>query len=82
MTGDTFLLYSRVVDSSSGVRRPVVLLVDQHPSRFSVEALKFAQERDIIIIAFPANATFILQPLDVSTFSFFKRCLTHNFNDV
>jgi hypothetical protein len=47
---------------------PVLILADQHSSRFTLESASFAEEHGIDIILSPASSSHLLQPLDVSGF--------------
>ncbi|EDW77184.1 uncharacterized protein Dwil_GK22069 [Drosophila willistoni] len=46
--------------------RPVLLLMDNHVSHMSVEALDFADANGVHILSFPPHCSHRLQPLDVS----------------
>ncbi|KZW00817.1 DDE-domain-containing protein, partial [Exidia glandulosa HHB12029] len=50
-----------------------VLIVDGHGSHLTVEALEFAQEKNIDVLGYPPHTTHALQGLDVVIFSAFKR---------
>lgn len=52
--------------------RPVVLLVDGHSSHINLEVSKFCRDNSIFLYCFPAHASHILQPLDVSFFKSLK----------
>lgn len=47
---------------------PVLLLVDNHNSHLSIDALDFAHDNGITILSFPPHCTRRMQPLDVSVF--------------
>jgi hypothetical protein len=47
---------------------PVLILADQHSSRFTLESAWFAKEHGIEILLSPASSSHLLQPLDVSGF--------------
>ncbi|XP_066270839.1 uncharacterized protein [Branchiostoma lanceolatum] len=49
--------------------RPVVLIVDQHYSHFTLKVLEAAVSNNIIILGLPPHTTHFLQPLDVAIFS-------------
>ncbi|KAE8959290.1 hypothetical protein PR002_g30586 [Phytophthora rubi] len=57
------------------IKRPLVLLIDGCTSHYCVEVLEAAEKMGILLILFPANATHLLQPLDVAVFSTFKACI-------
>ena len=47
---------------------PIILYFDGHTSRISLLLSEFCREKKIVLIALKANATHILQPLDVAFF--------------
>ncbi|EJD48855.1 hypothetical protein AURDEDRAFT_162311 [Auricularia subglabra TFB-10046 SS5] len=53
-----------------------VLAVDGHGSHCTAEAIEFAREHNIEIIAYPPHTTHALQGLDMVLFSSFKRTYT------
>ncbi|KAJ0398588.1 hypothetical protein P43SY_003194 [Pythium insidiosum] len=55
------------------VRRPLVLIMDGYRCHYSVEMVETATKAGVILLSLPANATHLLQPLDVSVFSAFKK---------
>lgn len=52
--------------------RKVLLLLDNHSSHLSINALKLAKENGIIMLSFPPHCSHKLQPLDRSVFGPFK----------
>ena len=52
--------------------RPLVLLVDCHSSRFSLDVIEFCRANDIHLLALLPNCTRILQPLDRVVFAVLK----------
>lgn len=52
----------------STVDRPVLLLMDNHTSHLSVDALDLAAANGVHILSFPPHCSHKLQPLDVSVF--------------
>lgn len=52
---------------------PVLLIVDNHSSRYNVEMLEYAMQNHVIMLSLPPNTTNLLQPLDVGVFGPFKR---------
>ena len=48
--------------------RPVVLLLDGNSSHINLELSKFCRDNSILLYCFPAHASHILQPLDISFF--------------
>ena len=53
--------------------RPMLLLLDGHLSHFSLEAIKFPAENEIILFCLPPHTTHMAQPLDASFFAPLKR---------
>lgn len=51
------------------IEHPVLLLLDNHVSHMSVEALDIAAANGVHILSFPPHCSHRLQPLDVSVFS-------------
>ena len=69
------------VDQRKGTRsvngidepEPILLLGDQHSSRYLSETINYAMENKVIIMLAPPNCTKYVQPLDVGVFSPFKK---------
>ena len=57
------------------VKRPLILVYDGLGSHHSDEIVVKAIELKIILVLLPANATHLVQPLDISVFKPFKTCL-------
>lgn len=55
------------------IQRPVVLVMDGYRCHYSEDLVTVAHELGILLVCLPANATHLLQPLDVSVFSSFKK---------
>lgn len=74
MTRATFTTWARVFVNAvkPTPERKALLLIDNHESRHSVKALKYLQDNNVILLAFPPNATLFLQPLDVGVFGALK----------
>lgn len=53
--------------------RPNLLLLDNHASHLSIEALNYAKENGVVMLTFPPHTSHKLQPLDRSVFGPFKR---------
>ncbi|KAJ8954925.1 hypothetical protein NQ314_006999 [Rhamnusium bicolor] len=51
-----------------------MVLYDNLASHFSAAVIQSCKENDIYITPFPANATHLMQPLDVAVFGPMKRC--------
>lgn len=61
------------------VKRPVILVYDGYGSHYNDEIVSKALLPKIIPVLLPANATHLLQPLDVSVFKPFKTTLKRHF---
>jgi len=63
----------------------IILLMDNHESHCSFEAVKYAKEnkinKRIILVTFPPHSTHRLQPLDVGIFGPFKSKIKTSMND-
>ncbi|MEL7340323.1 MAG: transposase, partial [Bacteroidota bacterium] len=59
------------------VRRPLLLIYDGCSSHWNAEIVQKALDLSIILVLLPANATHLLQPLDVAIFKPFKTALRH-----
>lgn len=51
---------------------PVLLIMDNHETHISVQAINFAKDSGIILLTLPPHSSDKLQPLDVSVFGPFK----------
>lgn len=60
---------------------PILLLVDNHESHVSIEAVDYARKNGIVYLSFPPHTTHRLQPLDVGVFGPFKAKLKTAFNN-
>lgn len=70
MSQPEFVRYIRhfVKSVRPSMDRPVLLLLDNHTSHLSVEALDIAAANGVHILSFPPHCSHKLQPLDVSVF--------------
>ncbi|XP_058805227.1 uncharacterized protein LOC131672183 [Phymastichus coffea] len=70
MDQPSFLRYMRhfIAFAKPTPASPVLLLLDNHSSHLSVEALDLAVENGVHILSFPPHCSHRLQPLDVSVF--------------
>lgn len=57
------------------VSSKVLLLLDNHPSHITIEALDFCKENGIIMLSFPPHCSHKLQPLDVSVHGPLKKAI-------
>jgi len=53
--------------------RPVLLLLDNHCSHLSLDALNLAKENGVVMLSFPPHCSHRLQPLDRSVYGPFKK---------
>ena len=53
--------------------RPVMLLLDNHSSHLSIDALNIAKENYVHLLSFPAHCSHRLQPLDLSVYCPMKK---------
>lgn len=60
---------------------PILLLLDNHISHTSIEAISYAKENGIIVLSFPPHCSHRLQQLDVGVYGPFKSSLKIAFND-
>lgn len=56
-------------------QKPVLLILDNHQSHISIEAIDYAKEHNITMLSFPPHCSHALQPLDKSVFGPFKKYL-------
>nr|CCA27473.1 hypothetical protein ALNC14_136170 [Albugo laibachii Nc14] len=68
---DWLPIFSTVLEVQ-GIQKPVILILDNSSTHVNIESVNFCCEHGILIIALPANATHIFQPLDVAVFKPFK----------
>lgn len=69
MTNDNFMLYLKhfVKYAKPSVDNPILLILDNHASHTSLEAINYCRLNCIIMLGFP-HTTHKLQPLDVYFF--------------
>lgn len=72
MTSDMMILYMKWFRSVINIDGVVVYFFDRHKSHMSLELAKYCSENAIIAIGLYANATRIIQPLDVGFFGGLK----------
>ncbi|XP_031639161.1 uncharacterized protein LOC116351222 [Contarinia nasturtii] len=53
---------------NSSRQKPILLLLDNHTSHLSIEAIDLALENGIIMLTFPPHCSHKMQPLDVSVY--------------
>ncbi|XP_067937172.1 uncharacterized protein [Watersipora subatra] len=52
---------------------PVLLILDNHQSHLSYEAIEMAKENNVVLLIFPPHVTNHLQPLDESVYELLKK---------
>lgn len=77
MTEADFAVYMKhfVKHTRSSTARPVLLLLDNHGSHLSIEALNYAKDNGVVMLSFPPHCSHKLQPLDRSVYGPFKAYL-------
>jgi len=75
MTECDFATYMRhfVKHTRATTHRPVLLLLDNHGSHLSLDALNLAKENGVDMLSFPPHRSHRLQPLDRSVYGPFKK---------
>lgn len=75
MTGEIFpeCLGHFVQHSHSSNENPTLLLLDNHESHVTLEAVDFCKEHGIHLLSFPPHRTHRLQPLDCAVYGPFKK---------
>lgn len=83
MTKELFLHVLEHIKSytNTSVENPILLLVDNHTSHVSLEAVKFCKESGITLLTFPPHTTHRMQPLDVGIYGPFKTALATIYDD-
>ena len=77
MNAETFLQFLKhfVDHTRVTVKHPLLLILDNHESHRSLEAIEYCAANGIHLLTIPPHCSHRLQPLDVSIFSPFKRHL-------
>jgi hypothetical protein len=65
-----------VIHSRTSKEKPVLLLLDNHCSHLSVEAIELARDNGVIMLSFPPQCSQRLQPLERSVYGPFKRFIS------
>jgi len=70
MTSDSFLQYLEhfCKHVKTTPENPILLILDNHVSHVSLQAIRFCREHNITMLGFPPHTTHRLQPLDVAVF--------------
>ena len=74
MTASNFLVFLRhfVAHVNCTPENRVLLILDNHKSHISIEAIDFAQENGIVLLSFPPHCSHRMQPLDRMVYGPFK----------
>jgi hypothetical protein len=72
----TFLKQSSQATTQNESRKPILLIYNGHGSYDTLNLIKLAQERNVILFCLPPHTTHKLQPLDVSVFGPFSHAWT------
>ena len=74
MTASNFLVFLRhfVAHVNCTPENRVLLILDNHESHISIEAIDFAQENGIVLLSFPPHCSHRMQPLDRMVYGPFK----------
>jgi len=75
MTRDIFVTFLQhiVKQAKCSKTEPILILMNNHESHESVEALDVAKAMGVVILTFPPHCSHKLQPLDRTVFGAFKR---------
>ncbi|XP_049315676.1 uncharacterized protein LOC125779127 [Bactrocera dorsalis] len=78
MNSDVFPQFMRhfIKHTGANADSPTMLLLDNHGSHLSIEAIDLALDHGITLLSFPPKCTHIMQPLDVAVFTPFKGMMT------
>jgi len=74
MTSQEFIKYMNhfIKHTGANVASRTLLLLDNHSSHLSIEAIEMAVEHGITMLSFPPHCTHRMQPLDITVFGPFK----------
>lgn len=61
--------------------KPCLLLLDNHESHLSIEAIDLANDNGIVMLSFPPHCTHMMQPLDRAIYGPFKKRLNNTIDD-
>ena len=83
MNGITFLETLKHFQKHSGSSKnhPVFIILDNHESYASLDAIVYCRENRIELLTFSPHTSHQLQPLDVAVFGPFKSCVKSAIND-
>ena len=71
---DHFVKYVKhfIAHDKPSKERPIILLLDNHVSHLSIEALEYCKQNGVTVLSFPPQCEHKFQPLDVSVNGPFK----------
>ncbi|KAG5863235.1 hypothetical protein JTB14_021531 [Gonioctena quinquepunctata] len=67
--------------TNSSPTNKILLLMDNHETHVSLDAILFAREHGIVLLSFPPHCTHKMQPLDKGVYGPFKSKCKISFND-
>ncbi|KAG5888593.1 hypothetical protein JTB14_004775 [Gonioctena quinquepunctata] len=67
--------------TNSSPTNQILLLMDNHETHVSLDAISFAREHGIVLLSFPPHCTHKMQPLDKGVYGPFKSKCKISFND-
>lgn len=75
MTKENFLKYLEhfVCHTKCSPESKVLLLLDNHESHLSIQAIEYARDHGIVMLSFPPHCSHKLQPLDRTVYGPFKK---------
>lgn len=66
---------------SSSRENPIMLLLDNHETHVSLDAINYCRANGIVMLSFPPHCTHRMQPLDIGVYGPFKARCKSSFND-
>lgn len=81
MTREIFIKYVHFFMKSIPARRPVVLVVDGHTSRFDYDSLQLLESNNIYCFCIPSHTSQFMQPNDVSLSGIWQKNCVDMYND-
>ncbi|KAJ8930497.1 hypothetical protein NQ314_016696 [Rhamnusium bicolor] len=76
---DLFKHFQKITNSSK--ENPTLILIDNHETHCSINAINYARNHGIHLLSFPPHTSHKLQPLDVGVYSSFKANCKTAFNN-
>jgi hypothetical protein len=59
---------------------PIIVIADNHSTRYDIDALEWAKEHHCHVFTLPPNCTCVTQPLDISVYGPFKQYIREEFD--